>query len=1036
MRSEPGETSPSVFNIPAHTPFVDALAAGIANNYARTDDPLTLARVLVLLPTRRACRALQDAFLRHSGGHALLLPRMVPLGDVDEEALQFDLLAMRSPDGASDTDSEIPPAIGDMRRRLLLARLVQESAAQTDNGGASDERADDDKTSVGQLPIDQAVHLAAELSNLLDQVQTERLDFAQLAGLVPEDYAVHWQLTLKFLGVLTDAWPQRLAADGVIDAAERRNLLMAARAENWQRHPPATPVITAGSTGSIPATADLLAVVARLPAGAVVLPGLDRGLDSEIWDLLEPSHAQFGLRHLLGRLGVSREDVDDWPGIAPADDRQRARATLIGAALRPAPATDRWAEIGHIDDAALAGLTRIDCTGADEEAGVIALIMRQTLTDRDHGRTAALVTPDRGLARRVAGALARWDINVDDSGGVPLGETPPGVFFRLIVELIDQAAAPFPLLSALKHPLAAGGLAPGAFRGLVRALEIAVLRGPRLAPGLSTLAAEARRAAEVDDLELAAAVDMLDTLVVNAQAFADRLAGPARPVGEIVAAHARFAEALAASDTLSGAERLWAGDAGESLAAFVTELADSGHLLGAVAAARYPALLDALLAGRTVRPRFGSHPRLAILGPLEARLQHYDVMILGGLNEDTWPPALAADPWMSRPMRADFGLPQPERRTGLSAHDFTQALAGSEVYLTRSNRVDGSPTVPARWLTRLEFAAHPLGLDPNEMVARGDKWLAWHRELALTQPAGEPLPAITDRGRPRPKPPVAARPRRLSVTEIETWMRDPYAIYARHILGLRGLPPLDQAPDAADYGSRIHAVLDRFLDQCPAGPLPEDALDRLLATGAEMLAPIRALPAVWTFWWPRFQRIAAWFIDTEAARRATIAATYSEVGGKLVLDTKQGPFELVARADRIDRLTDGSLAIIDFKTGAVPGASEVVAGFAPQLPLEAAMAAAGGFDGVAPAPVGDLAYWRLSGGRVIGAVSSVGGDAPDELARQAQAGLARLIETFDDPATAYESRPRANWAPRYSDYEHLARVKEWSAPGADGGDDS
>ena len=464
---------PTVFNIPSHVPFVDALAAGVTGSHASADDPLALARVLVLLPTRRACRALQDAFLRQSGGRALLLPRMVPIGDVDEDALQFDPLALQTPEAAR----EIPPAIGDMRRRLLLARLVQERAAQS---------------SADQLPIDQAVHLAGELSNLLDQVQTERLGFDRLAELVPEDYAVHWQLTLQFLEVLTGAWPELLAADGAVDVAERRNLLLAARAANWLHNPPATPVIAAGSTGSIPATADLLAVIARLPAGAVVLPGLDQDMDGGAWDLVEPSHPQYGLRQLLTHLGVAREEVGDWPGVPLADDRQRARANLIGATLRPAAAAGTWSDLGEIDAAALTGLARIDCAGADEEAGAIALIMREVLDDRESGRTAALVTPDRGLARRVAGALARWNVVVDDSGGVPLAETPPGVFFRLIVEMVGQDAAPFPLLSALKHPLAAGGLAPGTFRGLVRALEISCLRGPRQAPGLAALAAAAR----------------------------------------------------------------------------------------------------------------------------------------------------------------------------------------------------------------------------------------------------------------------------------------------------------------------------------------------------------------------------------------------------------------------------------------------------------------------------------------------------------------------------------------------------------------
>lgn len=997
-----------VFTVPPGTPFVDAVAAGIRDRVG--DDPMALAAATVLLPTRRACRSLREAFLRANGGAPTLLPRLRPVGDVDADELA---VANAGWEGAADSVLAVPPAIPALRRRLLLSQLVLELDRKRAGGGA--------------MVAEQALFLATELAAFLDQMQIEEISVAALDGIVPDSLAGHWQDTLVFLRIVTEEWPKVLAGHGALDPAERRRRLLDLQVDLWRRAPPATPVIAAGSTGSVPATARLLAAVAALPAGAVILPGLDRDLPDAAWDGLPSTHPQSSMRDLLRRIGVARDKVGDWPapGVRAGDPR---RARLLNHSLRPQA---MWSgdEQPWVADATR-DLYAMTSAGSEQEARAIALALREALEQPE--RTAALVTPDRGLARRVAGALARWNVAVDDSGGVPLAETPPGVFFRLIVEMVGQDAAPFPLLSALKHPLAAGGLAPGAFRGLVRALEIACLRGPRQAPGLAALAAATRRVAEADNPELTAAADLLDALVAGAARFAEILAGPARPVGEIVDAHARFAEALAASDTQTGSERLWGGDAGESLAGFVTELVDAGHLLGPVSAARYPALLEALFAGRTVRPRYGSHPRLAILGPLEARLQRYDVMILGGLNEGTWPPEVSADPWMSRPMRADFGLPQPERRIGLSAHDFTQALGADAVYLTRSLRVEGSPTVPARWLTRLDFAAQALGLEPKEMIVRGDKWLTWHRSLAQLE--GTAAQAVSDRGRPRPTPPVVARPRKLSVTEIETWMRDPYAIYARHILKLRALPPLDQAPDAADYGSRIHRVLDRFLSQCPPGPLPDDALAQLLATGAEMLAPIRALPAVWTFWWPRFQRIAEWFIETETARRVGVTETHTEVVGKLQLTGPQGPFELIARADRVDRLSDGRLAIIDFKTGAVPGAVEVVAGFAPQLPLEAAIAAAGGFEQVPPGQVGDLEYWRLSGGRVVGAVSSVGGDNPDELAERARAGLSHLIEIFDDPTTPYESRPRANWAPRYSDYEHLARVKEWSAPGADGGD--
>jgi ATP-dependent helicase/nuclease subunit B len=1006
----PPEPPPGVYSIAPHRPFLDSLAARVLEMTAARDDPLALARITILLPTRRACRALQDAFLRASGGVPLVLPRLVPLGDVEEdEPFVSDASGMQ--DGG-----DCPPAVPELRRRILLARELQTRP-------------------VGCMTpsVDQAADLAGELGRFLDQVQTERLGLDALESLVPEAYAAHWQETLGFLRVLTETWPAQLAEAEMIDPAERRNRLLAARARSWCEGPPGDPVIAAGSTGSIPATADLLATIAGLPRGYVVLPGLDRVLDEESWEALEPSHAQYGLHQLLERLGCRRADVREWPGDDATPASGPARARFVSEALRPAATTQAWhGERGMIGREALDGVVRIDAREAHEEAGAVATVLREAL--ETPGRTAALVTPDRDLARRVAAILGRWNVTVDDSAGVPLSDTPAGTFLRLVLRVVHDAAAPVPLLALLKHPFAAHGGDPAAFRASVRALERFVLRGPRPARGFAGLRAVAARAVPRDGFEDqdAAAIARMRTLIDELEQtiapLDDRYRRAAATLPDFLAAQVAVAEALAATDAQGGAQRLWTGEAGEALAAFVSDLMEAGAALGPVPAERYAALFDSLLAGRVVRPRFGTHLRLAILGPLEARLQRFDVTILGGLNEGTWPADADVDPWMGRAMRADYGLPAPERRIGLAAHDFAQAFCAETVVLTRAERVEGAPTMPSRWLTRLDVAGEALGLEAiAEPRRRGARYLEWWRTLD-----GPPESAPRVSARPRPTPPVAARPRRLSVTQIETWMRDPYAIYAREILGLRALPPLDQDADAATYGAIIHRVLDRFLAELAPGPLPADAAERLHGLGAEILAPYRNLPSVWTFWWPRFARIADWFLAVEGARRSEVVHTHTEVGGSISFDAPGGPFRLVARADRIDERADSGTAVIDFKTGAPPSKREVAAGFAPQLPLEAAILAAGGFDGVPPLPVRELAFWRLSGGREAGRVHDAADD-PIAIAVEAMAGLRALVARFDDPATPYEARPRPSVAPRYSDYEHLARVREWAS--FDGADD-
>jgi ATP-dependent helicase/nuclease subunit B len=1009
---------PRIHTIPGDCSFADVLADGL---WRRADrDPVRLGQGIVLVPHRRAVRVLADAFLRLGRGRAMLLPEIRAVGDVDEDEPFGDgAFALEAETGAG-----CPPAISELRRQLLLTRLVMRYLSSTSASAATPPQAARETTSP-----DQAARLARELARLLDQMQTEGVAFDALATLVPDEHAGHWRQTLDFLSIVTEFWPRLLEEEGAIDPAVRRDRLLGDLAERWTREPPVHPVTIAGSTGSVPATARLMDVVSRLPRGAVVLPGLDQGLDDASWRAvgIDSAHPQHALAVLLARLNVPRADVTPWPpGTAPGPEAARAR--LLREAMRPAETTDRWRDLSprDIDLDGLTGFSLVECASVQEEAGVIALAMREAL--ESEARTCALITPDRALARRVKSELRRWEIEVDDSAGLPLADTPPLAFWRLTGAMVAAGMAPVPLLAALKHPLARGGLMPGVFRRRVRLLERLILRGPRPGPGIDGLLSALERdqgdaggqararipAGATDDL-----IAWLRSLAPNFRDFETAIASPAIGLQELLLAHNALVEMLAATETDNGTSAVWAGDMGEEAATFLADLFSVARDWPEMSGGDYLALLDALLDGKTFRPRFGTHPRLAILGPLEGRLHAYDRVVLGGLNEGVWPPETAADPWLSRPMRHALGLPLPEVRIGQSAHDFVQACGAREVMITRSERVGGTPTVPSRWLLRIQSVLDAV--DASDLLRANDTdadWRGWQASLDAAKRSRRLEP-------PRPMPPVSARPRSFSVTQIGTWQRNPYAIYARRILELSALDPLDGEPGAADRGNLIHDALDGFIRSGPSED-PDRALAVLLDQGRRVFEAVIDRPSVWAFWWPRFERIARWFIAAEVMRAPSVAASHSEIRGEIELPSPAGPIKLTAIADRLDHLIDGRWTIIDYKTGMVPRRVEVDAGLAPQLPLEALILRRGGFAGLTGGEAASLDYWRLTGGEPAGEMR-VHDQNIDALIDDAEAGLTRLIEAFGRPETPYLAVPDPDLAPRYDDYAHLARIKEWSS---------
>jgi ATP-dependent helicase/nuclease subunit B len=994
MRAE-GRRDPAVFTIPPEAAFLDALAAGLWRQAA--EDQAALARMTVVLPTRRAARGLAEAFLRLTGGRPLLLPRTIALAEAADEGVM--LAGFEQP----------PPAVAALRRQAALARLV-----------LAKER------SAGITGADHAFRLAGELATLLDEIAREEADPARLAEAADAAHAEHWQKTIAFLEIVTAQWPRWLADNGLADPAARLVALIEARRRHWQAAPPETPVIAAGSTGGIPAVGRLLGTVARLPAGAVVLPGLDLGMASAAWDALAESHPQAGLKRLLGRLGVTRDEVRPWPGVATVRGAA-ARARVVARMMLPAEGMGDWREAAReAVREGIAGLGRVDAADQNEEALVIALAMRAAL--ETPGRRAALVTPDRALAGRVASALARFGIRADDSAGRPLGATPPGIYLRLLLAACAEGLAPLPLLALLKHPLAAGGMRPGRFRAAVRLFELALLRGQRPGPGIvgleDALGRAARLPAEYRPRGLAAASRVIEALARALGPLMGALAAAEAPPARLLAATLEAAEALAATDVMPGARRLWAQEAGEAAAARMAEALEALEHMGPIGPEAWPGLFEALFAGAEVRlRRIGSagegapHPRLFIWGVLEARLQSAELVILGGLNEGTWPGTVDPGPWMSRPMRTRFGLASPEAAIGEAAHDVALAVAAApEVLLTRARRVDGAPTVPSRWLVRLDaFLASQLG--QGDHLRPAADWLGIARALDAPE-------RVMPEARAAPRPPLALRPKRLSVTDVERLLRDPFEIYARHILRLRKLPELDEPVDRSDWGTVVHAAIAVSVRRVSKEDWPGAATFRrwIEEDGARRLADLAA-PARVALWRPRLGRIAAWVAETEAARRAPagLAESFAEVKGELLLP---GGFVLHGRADRIDRLADGTLSLIDYKTGTIPDQKEIREAYAIQLTLEAAMAARGAFAEVGPGTASALAYWKLGGGFKPGEEKPVEGDAAT-LAAVAWARFEALRARFDDPAAAYYPRPHPHRAPQFSDYLHLARVEEW-----------
>ena len=952
---------PRVFALPPGVDFPHALLNGLVQRH-QSAAPEALARVHLIVNTRRMARRLREMF---DAGPPRLLPRITLLTDMD--AL------------APTARRAVRPALA---RRLQLAQLIRQLIdAQPD-----------------LAPRAAIFDLAGSLADLLDEMQGEGVDPQVIQSLDISDMSGHWARTQQFISIVQD---YLASSQSLPDPAAHQRKTVKEVIERWQTSPPAHPIIVAGSTGSRGTAQLLMQAVARLPQGAVVLPGYDFDLPQRVWGHLDHAltaedHPQFRYRTLMRGLNLSPDQITRWTNDTPASPPRNA---VLSLALRPAPVTDAWLSEGPtLSDlpSAFEEVTLIEAPSPRSEALAIALRLRQAAQDNV---PAALITPDRMLTRQVTAALDQWGITPDDSAGLPLHLSAPGRFLRHVANLFVTRLDAQAVLTLLKHPLCHSGAGRGNHLLRTRDLELHLRRNGPPFPDAAMLQGWAADQDSVWGAWLA-------------ETIPDQCDFGSRPLADWTAQLVTLAETLCAGSGATGSGELWDKNAGHKARAAISELTQVADQGGDMSARDFAELVSALLSQGEVRDRDAPHTGIMIWGTLEARVQGADLLILGGLNEGTWPEASRPDPWLNRALRHQAGLLLPERRIGLSAHDFQQAAAAPEVWLTRSIRSSEAETVAARWLNRLTnlLDGLPAQNGPKtlgSMRARGATWLRYAEALE----AAPPLPAAP---RPSPRPPTSARPRALSVTEIKRLIRDPYAIYAKHVLRLRPLDPIVQAPDALLRGIVVHEVLETFIRDTP---LDQQTQAMFIATAQGVLAAHVPWPTARIAWMARIERIAPLFLRSEALRRAVAQPIAFEARTKA--DLPSLGMTLTGVADRIDRDAQGRLHIFDYKTGTPPSAREQ-AKFDKQLLIEAAIAERCGFQNVPPAPVEQAVFIGLGG-----TPRDVAAPLGDEPTGKVWEDLHTLLAAYLSESQGFTARRMMQRDTDQGDYDQLARFGEW-----------
>ena len=844
---------------------------------------------------------------------------------------------------------DIPQTLSDTKRGFILSQFVQ-------------------KIKAFDLNKAQAMKLAFELGNLFDKIETQQLDIKDLDQIVPEEFAEHWQITLSFLHQVSSMWQDYLKEQNLVSKASQRNMILKSQSEIWEDQASKDNIIVAGFSSTIPAMLELMKTIYNLENGRIIIQGLDKELS---FDELTEINYLYGVYEIINHIEIDKSSIEDWIEL------KSSRQELTSLMMMPSDKTTSWRTQNNSSEKTVKNLEYIECENEQNEAEVISIMLRKELEEKD--KTISLVTPDRMLARCVASNLERWGIVANDSSGHPLQYTPIGNWLKLVLNMLVEEFAPVDFLACMKHPFASCGGNKTEFKSSLRKLEKEFRNKKAPLP--------------------------LDDIKEKSAFFLD---GEKHSFSDFLKQHISLCEELAGTDEKSGSEIIWQAEYGEECANFVHDLFENSTDED-ISLSEYFSVFSLIMQGQQVRQKYGFHPRLSILGLTESRLAKSDVVIMGGLNEDIWPPAADVDGWMSRPMKKDFGMIAPDINIGLSGFDFANAFNFDKVYITRSKKSNNSISIKSRWVNRLDgvLKSNNLELPKNDLWSELAKEIDYH--------------SLIETLKPDPCPHLDSRPKKISVSGIDVLRKDPYSFYAKKILGLYKMDDLEEDISNATKGNIIHKCLEEFIKAYPK-TLPANAKEELINIGRKVFSEGLSNDNYFAFWWPRFENIADWFIEKETTRREIF-------GYENILTEEEGAIEIdgvkiTSKADRIDIISSG-VEIIDYKTGNPPSSKDMESLKYTQLPIEALIANQGGFN-IAKAKnnVARISIWALKGKKDEDN-KTPDLDIDDEMLDKTEQLLTNLIQHFNDPRTTYPAEPSFSKHLRYNDYEHLSRLKLW-----------
>ena len=979
----------NVFNISPRYPFLDVLARYILETGKQSN--INIANDIVLLPTRRACRRLKEIFFELKGQEATLLPKILPLGDVDEDGVSFIDYAN------DDLITDLPPAISNIERNLLLSYFIKKYNEQ--------------------ITEEQAYSLAVDLSHLMNTVEMEELNFSNLKNIVPEEFSEHWQNTLKFLTIITEEFPKILKEFNLLNPVDRNVKLIKKQIEFWKLYPPHGRIFAAGSTGSLVPISEMLVYISNLKNGFLILPGLDKNISDSDFELLtsdfpftNQNHPQYGLLKLLKKLDIKISEIPELPLFKDYKDISSSDRELLSSKIMILPDMhDSWQNMPKLEDSVLDGVSEIRLDNEAEEVFAISCLLRKSVAEN---KKTILITPDRKIAKSVSSELKRWNIIVDDSAGVPASDTTTGNYIILLLKMLYNDFSPYSLLSVLKHEYTRINYDKETLNNLTEKLETKFLRENSCIDNLEKLLSLTETDSDIHNL-------LLSIKTITSEFYSLMQNEDKYPLYELLKKHIELVEKFVSYSDINTSEILWATDLHSSLSEELGILLNSLKAIqidnlpiDKMTANAYFKFISNYLLSLKLRPSINTHPNIAIMNSIEARLMDADLYIMSGLNEDIFPRVNSDDPWMNRPMKAKFKLPLPERKVGLSSHDFVEFFCKKNVIMTYASKMDNTSMMTSRWLTKLS-AIVDIGhiVWKDEVSKEVLSWINKDKEYKKKELCK----------RPSPCPPLYARPDTLSATWIEKWYRDPYIVYAGKILDLKKLFEINQEVSFREFGNIIHESLEEFKKKNLS------SYDSLIDIMIRKSLPYKTIAQI-DFWYSKFKVIAKWFVDYERQLKDIVNISFLEETGEYQITPT---FKITAKADRIDILNDFGACIYDYKTGSVPKQKDVET-YSPQLPIEAIILQNQGFKNIKIKPKYiNFRYIKLDGKDKKTLPNKLNTSENDEIIKTTINNLKETISEFSKETTPYISRPNpdktGHLIETYSEYTHLARVKEWES---------